>query len=149
VLHDGVGVTSWIAVVVRNGCGGATVGAGIVVGLLSRFASDADVDALTGLPTRRGFDRALGLGTASAARSGPGPSLVVLNLDRFHMINDLHGYRAGDEVLQQTVRSWLPLLGPRDTLALCRRHLMAAGRVGVIPGQPCRCCAVPGEAKRW
>jgi diguanylate cyclase (GGDEF)-like protein len=96
---------------------GATVGVGIVVGLLSRFAADADVDALTGLPNRRGFDRALSLGIASAPRGGPGPALVVLNLDRFHSINDLHGYRAGDEVLQQTVRSWLPLLGPRDTLA--------------------------------
>jgi diguanylate cyclase (GGDEF)-like protein len=96
---------------------GTTVGAGIVVGLLSRYASDADLDALTGLPNRRGFDRALSLGIASAARSGPGPSLVVLNLDRFHAINDLHGYRTGDEVLQQTVQSWLPLLGPHDTLA--------------------------------
>jgi diguanylate cyclase (GGDEF)-like protein len=96
---------------------GATVGVGIVVGLLSRFAADADVDALTGLPNRRGFDRALSLGIASAPRGGPGPALVVLNLDRFHSINDLHGYRAGDEVLQQIVRSWLPLLGPRDTLA--------------------------------
>jgi diguanylate cyclase (GGDEF)-like protein len=96
---------------------GATVGVGIVVGLLSRFASDAEVDALTGLPNRRGFDRALVLGIAAAARGGSGLSLVVLNLDRFHTINDLHGYRAGDEVLHQTVRSWLPLLGPRDTLA--------------------------------
>jgi diguanylate cyclase (GGDEF)-like protein len=96
---------------------GATVGVGAVVGLLSRHASHAEVDALTGLPNRRGLDRALGLGIASAARSASGLSLVVLNLDRFHTINDLHGHRAGDEVLQQTVRSWLPLLGPRDTMA--------------------------------
>ena len=42
---------------------------------------------------------------------------MVVNLDRFQAINDEHGYRAGDDVLQQIARSWLPLLGPRDTLA--------------------------------
>jgi diguanylate cyclase (GGDEF)-like protein len=96
---------------------GATVGVGVVVGLLSRFAADAAIDALTGLPNRSGFDRALNFEIAAAVRDGSGPSLVVLNLDRFHALNDLHGYRAGDQVLQQTARSWLGLLGPRDTLA--------------------------------
>jgi diguanylate cyclase (GGDEF)-like protein len=96
---------------------GATVGVGIVVGLLSRFAADGYVDVLTGLPNRRGFERALNVEIAAAGRSGSGPSLVVLNVDRFHAINDEHGYRAGDEVLQQAVRSWSPLLGPDDTLA--------------------------------
>jgi diguanylate cyclase (GGDEF)-like protein len=106
--------TPWWSGLVASG---ATVGVGIVVGLLSRFASDANVDALTGLPNRSSFDRALNREIATATRNGSGPSLVVLNLDRFHELNDLHGYRAGDEVLQQTARSWLPLLRPRDTLA--------------------------------
>jgi diguanylate cyclase (GGDEF)-like protein len=96
---------------------GATAGVGVVVGLLSRFASEGDVDVLTGLQNRRGFDRALNHEIAVATRSGSGPALAVLNLDRFHAINDLHGYRAGDEVLQQTVRSWLALLEPGDILA--------------------------------
>jgi hypothetical protein len=47
---------------------GATVGVGIVVGLLSRFAADSNVDVLTGQPNRRGFDRALHLEIARAAR---------------------------------------------------------------------------------
>jgi diguanylate cyclase (GGDEF)-like protein len=97
---------------------GATVGVGIVVGLLSRFASDAaSVDVLTGLPNRKGFDHALNQEIAAMARNGSGPALVVLNLDRFHVINDMQGYRAGDEALRHIVKSWLPLLGRADTLA--------------------------------
>jgi diguanylate cyclase (GGDEF)-like protein len=106
--------TPWWSGLVSSG---ATVGVGIVVGLLSRFAADANVDVLTGLPNRRGFDRALNNEIAVAARNGSGPALVVLNVDRFHAINDMHGYRAGDEVLQHIVKSWLPLLGRDDTLA--------------------------------
>jgi diguanylate cyclase (GGDEF)-like protein len=106
--------TPWWSGLVASG---ATVGVGIVVGLLSRFASDANVDVLTGLPNRGGFDRALNDEIAVAARNGSGPALIVLNLDRFHAINDMHGYRAGDEVLQYIVKSWLPLLGRDDTLA--------------------------------
>jgi diguanylate cyclase (GGDEF)-like protein len=110
-LHPG---TPWWSGLVASG---TTVGVGIVVGLLSRFASDANVDVLTGLPNRGGFDRALADEIAVAARNGSGPALIVLNLDRFHAINDMHGYRAGDEVLQHIVKSWLPLLGRDDTLA--------------------------------
>ena len=106
--------TPWWSGLVASG---ATVGVGIVVGILSRLASDANVDVLTGLPNRGGFDRALNDEIAAAARSGSGPALIVLNLDRFHVINDMHGYRAGDEALKHIVRSWLPLLGCDDTLA--------------------------------
>jgi diguanylate cyclase (GGDEF)-like protein len=106
--------TPWWSGLVASG---TTVGVGIVVGLLSRFASDANVDVLTGLPNRGGFDRALNDEIAVAARSGSGPALIVLNLDRFHAINDIRGYRAGDEVLQHIVKSWLPLLRRDDTLA--------------------------------
>jgi diguanylate cyclase (GGDEF)-like protein len=106
--------TPWWSGLVASG---ATVGVGIVVGFLSRYASDANVDMLTGLPNRRGFDRALNHEIALAARNGSGPALVVLNLDRFHAINDTHGHRAGDEALQQIVKSWLPLLRRDDTLA--------------------------------
>ncbi len=105
--------TPWWSGLVASG---ATVGVGIVVGILSRLASDANVDVLTGLPNRGGFDRALN-DEIAAARNGSGPALIVLNLDRFHVINDMHGYRAGDEALQHIVKSWLPLLACDDTLA--------------------------------
>jgi diguanylate cyclase (GGDEF)-like protein len=106
--------TPWWSGLVASG---TTVGVGIVVGMLSRFASDANVDVLTGLPNRRGFDHALNDEIAVAARNRSAPALIVLNLDRFHAINDMQGYRAGDEILQHIVKSWLPLLGRDDTLA--------------------------------
>jgi diguanylate cyclase (GGDEF)-like protein len=105
--------TPWWSGLVASG---ATVSVGIVVGLLSRFASEANVDVVTGLPNRRGFDHALRQEIALAARNGAGPALVVFNLDRFHAITDLGGYRAGDEILQHLVKSWSPLLRRDDTL---------------------------------
>ncbi len=105
--------TPWWSGLVASG---ATVGVGIVVGLLSRFASEANVDVVTGLPNRRGFDHALRQEIALAARNGAGPALVVFDLDRFHAITDLGGYRAGDEILQHLVKSWSPLLRRDDTL---------------------------------
>jgi diguanylate cyclase (GGDEF)-like protein len=105
--------TPWWSGLVASG---ATVSVGIVVGLLSRFASEANIDVVTGLPNRRGFDHALRQEIALAARNGAGPALVVFNLDRFHAITDLGGYRAGDEILQHLVKSWSPLLRRDDTL---------------------------------
>jgi len=106
--------TPWWSGLVASG---TTVGVGIVVGLLSRFASEANVDVVTGLPNRRGFDHAVQQEIALAARSGSGPALVMLNLDRFHAINDMGGYHAGDDIVQHMITSWLPLLGRDDILA--------------------------------
>jgi len=105
--------TPWWSGLVASG---TTVGVGIVVGLLSRFASEANVDVVTGLPNRRGFDHALQQEIALAARSGAGLALIVLNLDRLPAINEMGGHRAGDEMLQRLVKSWLPLLRRDDTL---------------------------------
>ena len=96
---------------------GVTVGAGIVVGILTRMASDADIDVLTGLLNRRGFDRTLSNAIAHAARSGQGLALVLVDLDRFQKINDHLGHRAGDAVLQRVSDTWSKLLAPDQQLA--------------------------------
>jgi diguanylate cyclase (GGDEF)-like protein len=96
---------------------GFTVAVGIVVAILSRLAADADVDILTGVLNRRGFDRAVNAEISGAARTGSRPALILLNVDRFGAINDRYGYRAGDAVLQQLVGSWLEVLEPRQILA--------------------------------
>lgn len=96
---------------------GVTVGAGIVVGILTRMASDADIDVLTGLLNRRGFDRALNAAIAHATRSGQGLALVLVDLDRFQKINDHLGHRAGDAVLQRVSDTWQKLLQPDQRLA--------------------------------
>ncbi|WP_324194121.1 putative bifunctional diguanylate cyclase/phosphodiesterase [Nocardia blacklockiae] len=96
---------------------GVTVGAGIVVGILTRMASDADIDVLTGLLNRRGFDRALNTAIAHATRTGQGLALVLVDLDRFQKINDHLGHRAGDAVLQRVSDTWQKLLQPGQRLA--------------------------------
>ena len=55
-------------------------------------------DSLTGLPNRAYLTETL----AAAARDpdGEGYSILFCDVDRFKRINDLHGHRAGDEVLK-------------------------------------------------
>lgn len=55
----------------------------------------AQSDPLTGVLNRRGF---LGL-LDGAVSTGAGGALVMLDLDRFKVINDAHGHAAGDQVL--------------------------------------------------
>ena len=71
----------------------------------------AVTDSLTGLHNRRYFDSALDIETRRSLRYGLSLSLLLLDLDRFKPINDLHGHRFGDlvlakvgELLQQAVR---------------------------------------------
>ncbi|MET7769196.1 bifunctional diguanylate cyclase/phosphodiesterase [Nocardia sp. NPDC005366] len=96
---------------------GVTFGVGVVVGILTRMASEADIDVLTGLLNRRGFDRALNSAIELATRSGQGLALVLVDLDRFQKINDHLGHRAGDAVLQRVADTWATLLTPDQRLA--------------------------------
>jgi len=70
----------------------------------------ARVDALTGLVNRRSFDEAV----ESVVRSSPpaGTTMMLIDIDRFKMINDAYGHPAGDaalvhvaEVLREHVRA--------------------------------------------
>jgi diguanylate cyclase (GGDEF)-like protein len=56
-------------------------------------------DALTGLPNRRAADEAIKRMIAHAGRTVAPMSAVLLDLDHFKQINDLHGHDRGDKVL--------------------------------------------------
>ncbi|MGY2076289.1 GGDEF domain-containing protein [Blastococcus sp. SYSU DS0828] len=66
--------------------------------LVAALQEQADVDALTGMVTRRVLDEALETGGAGAA-SSQGTALLLMDVDRFKMINDVHGHLAGDDAL--------------------------------------------------
>jgi diguanylate cyclase len=56
-------------------------------------------DPLTGLLNRRGFEKAFA-DVVPRAASGEGPSLLLVDVDRFKEINDAYGHGVGDQVLR-------------------------------------------------
>lgn len=58
-------------------------------------------DGLTGVGNRRYFDEMLTHFAESYNRTGTPFSLVMLDLDNFKKVNDMHGHPAGDEVLRK------------------------------------------------
>jgi diguanylate cyclase len=67
--------------------------------LRDELAALARTDVLTGLLNRRGLAEALERETARARRTGATVSLVLLDLDRFKVLNDTLGHAAGDTAL--------------------------------------------------
>jgi diguanylate cyclase (GGDEF)-like protein len=61
--------------------------------------TQASTDALTGLPNRRYFDEFCGL-LARRRRSGDAVGVLMIDIDRFKVLNDEHGHATGDEVLR-------------------------------------------------
>lgn len=61
-------------------------------------------DPLTGLPNLRLLDTELPR-VAEMARRGVGQVLVLVNLDRFHSVNQRYGFAAGDEILRCFARA--------------------------------------------
>ena len=59
----------------------------------------ASTDALTGLPNRRYFDEFCGL-LARRRRSGDAVGVLMIDIDKFKVLNDSHGHATGDEVLR-------------------------------------------------
>ncbi len=67
---------------------------------LAALEARADVDPLTDILNRRGFERELKRSLAYVKRYGPSAALLYLDLDGFKSVNDRHGHAAGDAVLK-------------------------------------------------
>lgn len=65
----------------------------------------ATIDPLTGLANRRHFYELAERESARASSSGRALAVLVLDLDHFKLINDLHGHAAGDVVLRQVAEA--------------------------------------------
>ena len=75
-------------------------------------------DPLTGLYNRRHLDAQLPELLAQAGRQAEPLSVMMLDLDHFKQVNDLHGHQAGDEVLRHAARQIT--LHTRSSDLVCR-----------------------------
>jgi diguanylate cyclase (GGDEF)-like protein/PAS domain S-box-containing protein len=70
----------------------------------ARLQTMATTDALTGLANRRQLDDMLALELRRALREAQPLSVLLLDIDHFKTVNDLHGHQAGDAVLRDMGR---------------------------------------------
>ena len=62
-------------------------------------------DGLTGIANRRRFDEQLDEQVRRASRHGPGPALLMIDVDHFKAFNDAAGHHDGDVCLRQVAQT--------------------------------------------
>ena len=114
------GESTGALVVERGGSASVRINASVVA-MLAQFAAHAGlahrnvrlmaevkhlatVDGLTGLANRRTFETALNREVSRAVRSGDSLSLLLIDVDHFKKVNDVHGHQMGDDVLRHVGR---------------------------------------------
>ena len=78
---------------------------------------EVTTDALTGLFNRRWLDQRLPRFVERHRRSGEPLSVLMIDVDHFKRVNDVHGHATGDAVLVFVARSLLSGLRPTDMSA--------------------------------
>jgi diguanylate cyclase (GGDEF)-like protein len=75
-----------------------------------------DVDPLTDVLNRRGFERELKRSLAYVKRYGVSAALIYIDLDDFKPVNDRHGHAAGDAVLKAVAAALLRRVRASDVV---------------------------------
>ncbi|MCG5433055.1 bifunctional diguanylate cyclase/phosphodiesterase [Mycobacterium sp. MYCO198283] len=96
---------------------GTTAAIGSLIAFLSRLVVRGEIDPLTGLPNRQGFDRLLDMALNRSHPHGPQPALVLICIDECGAMRRQLGYRAADDLLQTVIARWREVLAPEDVLA--------------------------------
>jgi diguanylate cyclase (GGDEF)-like protein len=103
--------------------------------LAARLTAIAFHDGLTGLANREHFMRQLTTALDPAAGSTAQVAVVVIDLDDFKPVNDLHGHSTGDELLRR-VGGWLTeVVRDGDTVARLGGDEFAVLLTGVAAGE--------------
>lgn len=92
-------------------------------------------DPLTGLPNRRGFVESVTPLLDRAQSDNLSAALLIVDIDRFKSINDIHGHEAGDAVLVRIARRIARWEGPMCTVARLGGEefgLLTVGMEGII-----------------
>ncbi len=82
--------------------------------LAVRYQQLASIDGTTGLFNRRHFMETAEAAFAHAQRLGQPVVALMIDVDNFKQINDLHGHIAGDEVLTDLARACRENVRPED-----------------------------------
>ena len=99
---------------------------------VGRLTRQVQLDPLTGIANRRTLDERLDLEVQRAAAAETSLSYVMIDIDDFKAINDVHGHQAGDDVLRAVAES---IRGSVRELDLAARYGGEEFAV-VLPGTP-------------
>jgi diguanylate cyclase len=77
----------------------------------------ASHDSLTGLPNRVLLDDRLAQAVAHAERDGHSFAVAMFDLDRFKVVNDSFGHRAGDQLIKEVAHRLAGIARSTDTVA--------------------------------
>ncbi|HEY8095862.1 MAG TPA: GGDEF domain-containing protein, partial [Methylobacter sp.] len=84
---------------------------------VDRARSDALTDSLTGLTNRKGFDLALAKCLSAFGVSEKSPSMLIVDIDNFKLVNDKYGHLFGDKVLRAVANTLMENVKGKDTAA--------------------------------
>ena len=84
---------------------------------VKELEATVDIDAVTGIFNRRGFDRELARSLSYVKRYGTRAALFYIDLDGFKPVNDRYGHAAGDAVLKAVAQLLSMSVRASDTVA--------------------------------
>ncbi len=81
---------------------------------LKREQRLSQIDALTGIYNRRGWDNFIRVEEQRCRRYNMSASIIIIDLDKLKLINDTNGHSSGDELLCRTAKCLTGVVRPFD-----------------------------------
>ena len=130
---------------------------GAVIGAIEIFSDDtaqnesrrkaeamrrmAFIDHLTQLPNRRFLEMSVKTAHTEFTVHGDPFGLLVMDLDEFKNINDMHGHACGDRALREVGKTLLGALRPTDSVGRWGGDEFAGDCAQCEPAEPAQACS--------